>query len=413
MTLPANQTTQSLSKRTSNWLICYGLPMGWLALLTGMFWIGDRALYHKLFYATLALPTLIALALQPGLLKSLIRQPLIQLFLLFSAYILLSVLWADTKETPLSSIKRPLYLLMLIFAASMISLKHPGRLERVTELSAIIAIVAAGLSLAYFVYEGATGRLSGYGALYNPRLSAHVFGFFCAYWLTRWYLEEKITSPLPLVALALLWSLLIFTGSRTPLLALSACALWLAICQWKPRIFLLIAAAVSLALTSKLLLSMAIPLDVQTDNLLTRGMSFRPAIWQETLRQLQDNLWLGLGYTRPQVFHVEGLDFALADTHNIELGVLFCGGIVGLTLWMLMYGYAMTYAWQRRQQPAVLIASSLVVFGFVAGLTEGSAFFSRPKEQWFLIWIPLALLAATRLSHTALSSERDGLSKKA
>jgi hypothetical protein len=28
------------------------------------------------------------------------------------------------------------------------------------------------------------------------------------------------------------------------------------------------------------------------------------------------------------------------------------------------------------------------------GLTEGSNFLSRPNENWFLIWIPLALVAA-------------------
>jgi O-antigen ligase len=396
---------QTRPQRVSNWLICYCLPFGWLALLTGMFWIGDRALYHKLFYATLALPTLIAIALQPVQLKQLLQQPLIKLFLLFSAYIMLSVLWAGTDETPLSSIKRPLYLLMLLFAADLISLKHPGRLERMTEIAAIIAVFCAGLSLGYFFYEGASGRFSGYGALYNPLLSAHVFGFFCAYWLSRWHLDDKLTPLLPLVALLILWGLLLYTGSRTPLVALSACILWLAICQWKPRILLVIAAAIALGIVVQTL--------NLTDDLLTRGVSYRPAIWQETLRQLQDNLWLGLGYTHPQVFHVEGLGFALADTHNIELGVLFCGGLVGLTLWLLMYAYAMTYAWQQRQQPAVLIASTLVVFGFFAGLTEGSAFFSRPKEQWFLIWIPLALLAATRLNHKLSAETAHGPTEKA
>lgn len=390
MTLPVEIKIQRFSKQTSDWLISYCLPMGWLALLTGMFWVGDRPYYHKLFYATLALPTLLAVALQPSQLKRLLRQPLIQLFLLFSAYILISVLWSGTGETPLDSIKRPLYLLMLLFAAGLISLKHPGRLERVTEIAAVIAVLSAALSLGYFFYQGTAGRFSGYGALYNPLLSAHVFGFFCAYWLSRWYLDAKITSPLPLVALLVLWALLLYTGSRTPLVALSACFLWLAICQWKSRILLIIAAAIALVYVAQGL--------NLTDDLLARGASFRPAIWQEALRQLQDNLWFGLGYTHPQVFHVAGHPYDLADTHNIELSVLFCGGIIGLTLWLLMYAYAMIYAWQRRQQPAVLIASTLVVFGFFAGLTEGSAFFSRPKEQWFLIWIPLALLAATRLN---------------
>ena len=113
--------------------------------------------YHKLFYATLALPTLLAVALQPSQLKRLLRQPLIQLFLLFSAYILISVLWSGTGETPLDSIKRPLYLLMLLFAAGLISLKHPGRLERVTEIAAVIAVIAAGLSSPTSFYEGHAG----------------------------------------------------------------------------------------------------------------------------------------------------------------------------------------------------------------------------------------------------------------
>jgi len=42
----------------------------------------------------------------------------------------------------------------------------------------------------------------------------------------------------------------------------------------------------------------------------------------------------------------------------------------------------------------VLICSAAVVSGLVAGLTEGISYLSRPKEHWFLIWIPLSFLAA-------------------
>ncbi|MCO2321178.1 hypothetical protein FA364_05290, partial [Pseudomonas aeruginosa] len=34
------------SRILSHWI----LPLGWLALLTGMFWVGDRSDYHRLFY---------------------------------------------------------------------------------------------------------------------------------------------------------------------------------------------------------------------------------------------------------------------------------------------------------------------------------------------------------------------------
>jgi hypothetical protein len=34
------------------------------------------------------------------------------------------------------------------------------------------------------------------------------------------------------------------------------------------------------------------------------------------------------------------------------------------------------------------------VYGIGAGLTEGGGILSRPKEHWFLLWIPLAIIAA-------------------
>lgn len=391
-------TTQSLKAihrgsaqagKISTWLILYWLPIGWLALLSGMFWVGDRALYHKLYYLTLAAPTLIALLLAPQLLKQLLSSPLIRLFLLFSAYILLSVQWSGTEETPLSMSKRPLYILMLLFAAMLITLKSPDRLDGMTRLAAILAVICAAASLVFFFYCEEGGRFSGYGALYNPLLSSHVFGFFCAYWLSSWYLGSKSTALLPLGAMAVLWALLIFSGSRTPIMAMTGCLLWMAIAHWKHRLWPVIAMAIALVVAAQLL--------PQSDDLMARGVSYRPAIWAEALRQIQASPWIGLGFTHPQVFWIEGIHYALADPHNIELGVLFEGGVVGLTLWLMIYAYAMFYAWQHRDQPCVLIASTLVVYGFMAGLTEGGAFFSRPKEHWFLIWIPLALLAATRL----------------
>ncbi|VVN76284.1 hypothetical protein PS723_00743 [Pseudomonas fluorescens] len=396
--LKATHWGSAQAGKISTWLILYWLPIGWLALLSGMFWVGDRALYHKLYYLTLAAPTLIALLLEPQLLKQLLSSPLIKLFLLFSAYILISVQWSGTEETPLTMSKRPLYILMLLFAAMLITLRSPDRLDGMTRLAAILAVVCAAASLVYFFYCEEGGRFNGYGALYNPLLSSHVFGFFCAYWLSSWYLGSKPTALLPLIAMAILWALLIFTGSRTPIMAMFGCLLWMAIAQWKHRLWLVIAVAIALVVAVQ-----SLP---QSEDLMVRGVSFRPAIWAEALRQIQASPWIGLGFTHPQVFWIEGFPYALADPHNIELGVLFEGGVIGLTLWLMMYAYAMFYAWQRRDQPCVLIASTLVVYGFMAGLTEGSAFFSRPKEHWFLIWIPLALLAATRFSARQQAEEQ-------
>ncbi|MGY4531828.1 O-antigen ligase [Pseudomonas sp. TE3786] len=374
--------------RLADFLLSYCLPVGWLALLSGLFWIGERSHYHQLYYACLAAPTLLLVLLQPKYLALLSKIRVLQLLLVFSAYMLLSASWSGSDESWLSMAKRPLYIGLLVAAAVLMARQQPQRLAQMTAYSAWAAVLCALVSIAYYGYRGEAGRLPGYGALYNPLLSAHVFGFFCVYWLVRWHQQPSLWGWQPLVALAPLWLLLLLTGSRTPLLAIAAALLWLALLQWRQRLWLLIGAALSLILLWQML--------QPEQGLLDRGLSYRPAIWLEVLRQVEGHLWFGLGLGHPQVFAVAGLEQALADTHNIELGVLFEGGLIGLALWLAIYAYALGYAWCHRQRNEVLMASALVVFGLVAGLTEGSAFFSRPKEHWFLLWIPLALLAATQ-----------------
>ncbi|MDV6516929.1 O-antigen ligase family protein, partial [Pseudomonas aeruginosa] len=75
------------SRILSHWI----LPLGWLALLTGMFWVGDRSDYHRLFYILLAAPTLLYVILQPRLLRPLTGSPLFIAFLAFSSYMMLSL----------------------------------------------------------------------------------------------------------------------------------------------------------------------------------------------------------------------------------------------------------------------------------------------------------------------------------
>jgi O-antigen ligase len=81
----------------------------------------------------------------------------------------------------------------------------------------------------------------------------------------------------------------------------------------------------------------------------------------------------------------------LADTHNLTLGVIYQTGLVGGVMWLSLYVYGFSQAWRYRSSGLVIISSALLVYGFMAGMTEGSAFMSRPKEHWFIIWIPIAL----------------------
>lgn len=104
------------SRILSHWI----LPLGWLALLTGMFWVGDRSDYHRLFYILLAAPTLLYVILQPRLLRPLTGSPLFIAFLAFSSYMMLSLSWSAPRTPPARCSSAPVH------RPPVLLRRHPG-----------------------------------------------------------------------------------------------------------------------------------------------------------------------------------------------------------------------------------------------------------------------------------------------
>jgi O-antigen ligase len=371
-----------------------------------MFWLWDRNLYHRVFYLFLAFPSLLALVLRPGLLLPMIRQPIFIAFALFTVYMMVTLAWSETATDTALLLKRPFYIALLLLGAGLIALNDARKLEQVLHIAGLVAVLSVACSLAYFLYEAwfnAGGkRRPGNGALYNPLLTAHVYGAFTAYWLARWFLAERGQSRGPLVCLAVLSMSLLATGSRTPFLGLGAALLWLAFTVNSRRVLLgFLAGAVMLLVQYSLSSAMHI----------WAGASHRPTIWMDAIRQISAAPWFGHGYDASMTIIIPELGFRLTDPHNIELGVLYAGGIIGLVLWAGIYACALSFAWQYRREQSVLIASTWLVFGLGAGLTEGDSFLSRPKEHWFLIWIPITLLFASSLIQRSMK-QTDALPEK-
>lgn len=367
-------------ERIYNGYVGYWAPLALLAFLTGMFWIGDRSLYHKLYYATLALPTLLVALVSPVRFLHQLRQPYLVLFLVFSLYVMLSLSWSP--EQNYSKLKQPLYVLMLLLAVGAMAEHDMRRLVQCVALAAIFASLCALITmLMYGMDENRPDRLEGMGALYNPLLTTHVYGFFTVMVMGALVTSRRCFAVKLSMFVALL-CLLFLTGSRTPLLALLVCVGWLVLLLGDRRVVVL-AAVVSLAIM--------LGFWGVDYNPLERGLSYRPFIWQDAWRQTLPVLWLGHGYDASIDIYLSDRDYLLADTHNLTLGVIYQTGLVGGVMWLSLYVYGFSQAWRYRSSGLVIISSVLLVYGFMAGMTEGSAFMSRPKEHWFIIWIPIAL----------------------
>ncbi|MGC3474273.1 O-antigen ligase family protein, partial [Pseudomonas aeruginosa] len=81
--------------------------------------------------------------------------------------------------------------------------------------------------------------------------------------------------------------LLLSTGSRTPLIALTACLGWLLVPGNQKKTLIVIGLAA---------LGMIVAYNFNPELVTQRGVSLRAEIWSESLRQIGEHPWLGHGY---------------------------------------------------------------------------------------------------------------------
>lgn len=383
----------STSNRVFDFICLWILPLGYLLLLCALFFLPGRSLHHKLFYGLFSIPSLIALCLRPRELKVLLREPIFIAVLLFVAWALVSLCWGPGSESSASQFKPPLHTLML-FAGCYLLVRYRSEIvQPLLFTAAMVGLIGTACDLFMFarIYEPGL-RLIGGGAFDNPLLSSHMYGFYCAYWLSMSMIcKRRQMLWLCIPAITIMFAAVIATGSRTPLAALTLAALWLSFICWNRR---------SVVLLGALFISGAAVTVLFSQMIIERGDSYRFEIWQLALHKIADHPWIGHGYNANLAID-PGVGYAFQEPHSFALGVLYYVGIFGLLPWLFFQAWGLLSSWRYRLQPLFVIASTWLIFGIGAGLTEGGGIISRPKEHWFLLWIPLALIAALSINQRA------------
>ncbi|MFD2643832.1 bifunctional O-antigen ligase/aminoglycoside phosphotransferase family protein [Pseudomonas japonica] len=381
------------ANRLFDFICLWILPIGYFLLLSALFFLPERSLHHKLFYLLFSIPTLIALLARPSDLRGFIREPIVILFTLFAVYAAISIAWSPSESGASSLIKRPLHTFMLFAGCYLLVRYRPETLNAIFLGAAVLALFASARSIYSFASTYVEGlRLIGSGALDNPLLSSHLFGFFATYWLCMCIGSKNLrTLLLSLAALSIMLTAVLATGSRTPLVALTIAVGWVALLRADKRSIPLLLAIPTVAIALLL---------IAPEMIMGRGESYRFEIWQISWNLILEHPLFGHGYDAPMSVDL-GIGYILSEPHNFALGVLHNLGIVGFLPWLGMIAYGLYSGWKHRKEAPFVLASALLAFGIGAGLTEGGGILSRPKEHWFLLWIPLALIAALNIAHRA------------
>ncbi|MBO6849165.1 MAG: O-antigen ligase family protein [Marinobacter sp.] len=136
--------------------------------------------------------------------------------------------------------------------------------------------------------------------------------------------------------------------------------------------------------------------------ILSRGLSWRPAIWLSTLDSIAHSPFLGHGITNRvtpvTVFNDEvGVVEHFRHPHNMALSIAYFLGIAGLSLWFLIWVPGLLRKLQQRaesQREGYIVITLLV--GVAALMFDGGDPLSPFHFDWFCFWVPAMLLLSSQ-----------------
>jgi hypothetical protein len=372
--------------RVNNWLHCF-LWIGLLIFLVSPFWADSRSNVTTSFYVGFLLPTVLITILKFRDLKALYRTLTFKIFLVFATWVTLSIAWSGAESSLVSLVKRPIYVTSLFVGVFFLLRWSEENFKLLLKIAAMTATLWMIYWLVKFSISGGTiaARFNGYGPSVNPIHFSQILGFFFIYWLVSWWQNPRKIAWLELTGMAVFIIALAYANSRSPFLGISLAILLIAGIKRDIKVILVLLALALLALV------FFVHPEVR---ILEPNTSYRFDVWREVIKLMDGAFLIGRGYETGIEFLLPKLNTVFTDTHSIHVGVFYELGLIGLLIWIALYASLMLDFLRSEKTFLVLLSGCLVVFGFGSGMTDGMGYLSRPREHWFILWIPMAMLFA-------------------
>lgn len=122
---------------------------------------------------------------------------------------------------------------------------------------------------------------------------------------------------------------------------------------------------------------------------LSRGLSYRDALWVAGIDLALDNWLYGIGDDDYSLL-ANGVSFS--HPHNVYLAIAVRLGFVAFGLWLLLWLRAGWLAFEARMSCLGNCALILWIYCTLVIMTDGQIPWSKPAEIWFVTWLPLGLV---------------------
>ena len=362
------------------------------ALFAAGFLFLIRPKYHNLFYYVLLLTPYVVL-LNRQRMGILWQSSIFRLSLAYLGMVAVSVLWASPAELH----KLPKYLFPFLYLMAFMALtieltlqvkKFPDTVLKVILISATLWIP---ISIFLFYQDHSWSiRLRGVGRLENPLAGATTFGMVALLCLHAIIQKSTFSTGWRGIAAACGILCLVYislTLCRSPVIGLLLAGLVYAVLQhyWK---LLLAVLGITLMAGAAFYLDI-LPLDL----LVSRGLSYRPEIWQQALPAIMENPWFGHGTTFDQTYHLSRRFIFESHTHSAFIASLLFVGIIGTGVLLILMVQSFRYASSDSNH----LVASLLTYAIVILFINGYELLDNPAIVWLYFWYPVALAAANEI----------------
>ncbi len=394
------------------------LPVSYAIFLLGFFFFPTSKSHSNFFYIAVALPFLILVFARQIEIRLLFSSRILVLSTIFLCYMFVTLLWGENYE--LSDFfkygRRVLYILIFLTVTMYLNQAFPRFLRRLLTLLCFAALIAAiaNILLVYSQHPFPGTRLLGYGRLFNPIQASSIYGIVfiaCVYLIQQQ--ENKKSQFLYATILAFSFGYMLLAQSRGPLAALAfTIFVWILSVWMHPKAHgrhrIQIFGAGLLIVTTGLIIVAVYPEFFQS--FITRGgggTGYRLEIWGKFLTEAANALWFGHGLNADtRIIMADGT--AIPNPHGFYISTLFFGGIIGLSLLLILVASALWHGLIRAGKPINFVLGLMLLFGSICVVADGYTLIQHPNPFWLFFLFPLAAIAASELPENPLRSQDDG-----
>lgn len=312
---------------------------------------------------------------------------------LFFGYMLLTPLWSPEpslvfyKIYELASIWLVLFLVYNLFSIGDFR-------ENFWDYTVIITGLLALIGFIEIIFLGGSGRLAVLGG--GPIIYARFMGVLCIISLYRVFETEKYLKWLPPAVIALI--LLFLTGARGPFLA-NFITIFLLLFFWR-RKWKFNLKFYALGLISIIIISFSpfwnqlisfIQNRIIALTFIQRHTAGRTSLYAGAWEAIRENPIFGFGLDYFQTLNIRDHTYP----HNLLLEIGVEGGVIGLTLFFLVLGWALITFFKKRNEIDVL-SCCLFIFFLINSQFSGDIYDNRGVFL-FLLFLSFPLMKEGKL----------------